>query len=31
LPSTTYHQIPKWEEALPPEVRSAIAARPATS
>jgi OFA family oxalate/formate antiporter-like MFS transporter len=31
LPSTTSHQIPAWEEALPTEVRSAAAARPATS
>jgi hypothetical protein len=31
LPSTTQHQIPEWEEALPPEVRSAPSPRPATS
>jgi MFS family permease len=31
LPSTAQHQIPEWEEALPPEVRSIIPARPATS
>jgi hypothetical protein len=31
LPSTTTHQIPRWEEALPPEVRSTISARPAAS
>jgi MFS family permease len=31
LPSTAHHQIPEWEEALPPEVRSIIPARPATS
>jgi MFS family permease len=30
LPSTAQHQIPEWEEALPPEVRSIIPARPAT-
>jgi MFS family permease len=30
LPSTRYHQIPRWEEALPPEVRSTTPARPAT-
>jgi MFS family permease len=26
LPSTTHHQIPEWEAALPPEVRSPIPA-----
>jgi MFS family permease len=31
LPSTTRHQIPGWEEALPPEIRSATPVRPATS
>jgi MFS family permease len=31
LPSTSHHQIPEWEEALPPEARSVPAARPATS
>jgi MFS family permease len=31
LPSTAHHQIPRWEEALPPEVRSTIPARSATS
>jgi MFS family permease len=31
LPSTTHHQIPGWEAALPPEVRSTTSARPATS
>jgi MFS family permease len=31
LPSTAHHQIPRWEEALPPEVRSSTSARPATS
>jgi MFS family permease len=31
LPSTTHHQIPGWEEALPPEVRSTPPAHPATS
>jgi MFS family permease len=31
LPSTTRHQIPEWEEALPPDIRSTTAARPATS
>jgi MFS family permease len=30
LPSTTYHQIPKWEEALPLEVRDPVATRSAT-
>ena len=29
LPSTAHHQLPEWEKALPPEVRSATAARPA--
>ena len=27
LPSTSHHQIPLWEEALPPEVRSDTSAR----
>jgi MFS family permease len=31
LPSTTHHQIPRWEEALPPDVRSATPVRPAAS
>jgi MFS family permease len=31
LPSTAHHQIPEWEKALPPEVRSTTAVRPATS
>jgi MFS family permease len=31
LPSTAHHQIPEWEDALPPEVRSTTAVRPATS
>jgi MFS family permease len=31
LPSTAHHQIPGWEAALPPEVRSTTSARPATS
>jgi predicted MFS family arabinose efflux permease len=31
LPSTTRHQIPGWEEALPPEIRSAPSVRPAAS
>jgi MFS family permease len=31
LPSTSHHQIPLWEEALPPEVRSDTAARPAAA
>jgi MFS family permease len=31
LPSTATRQIPAWEEALPPEVRSPVPARPATS
>ncbi len=31
LPSTAHHQIPEWEEALPPEVRSTTTVRPATS
>jgi hypothetical protein len=30
LPSTAHHQIPGWEAALPPEVRSTTSARPAT-
>jgi hypothetical protein len=30
LPATTRHQIPGWEEALPPEVPT-IPAHPATS
>jgi hypothetical protein len=30
LPSTSRHQMPRWEEALPPEVRPTIATRPAT-
>jgi MFS family permease len=29
LPSTAQRQIPRWEEALPPEVRSDTSARPA--
>jgi MFS family permease len=29
LPSTAQRQIPRWEEALPPEVKSGTAARPA--
>ena len=29
LPSTTHHQIPKWEEALPLEVRDPVATRSA--
>lgn len=28
LPTTTCHQIPKWEEALPPEVRTATGLSP---
>jgi hypothetical protein len=31
LPSTTCHQIPGWEEALPRDVRSTVSARPVTS
>jgi MFS family permease len=31
LPSTTRHQIPGWEEALPPEVRSTTPVHTATS
>jgi MFS family permease len=31
LPSTTRHQIPGWEEALPPDIRSTPPAHPATS
>jgi predicted MFS family arabinose efflux permease len=31
LPSTARHQIPRWEEALPPDLRVTPAARPATS
>ena len=31
LPSTTQHQIPKWEEALPPEIRSTTSAHSAAS
>jgi MFS family permease len=31
LPSTAHRQIPAWEEALPPEIRSTTATRPATS
>jgi MFS family permease len=31
LPSTTYHQIPKWEEALPSDVRAPVPARSAAS
>jgi MFS family permease len=29
LPSTAQHQIPRWEEALPSEIRSDTSARPA--
>ena len=31
LPSTSHHQIPAWEEALSPEVRSDPATRPAAA
>jgi MFS family permease len=31
LPSTTHHQIPRWEESLPPDVRSATSAHSAAS
>ena len=31
LPSTAHHQIPQWEEALPPEVRSSTSVRPAAA
>jgi MFS family permease len=31
LPATTHHQIPGWEEALPPEVRSTAAPRSVAS
>ena len=31
LPSTTRHQIPGWEEDLPPDVHSRPVPRPATS
>jgi hypothetical protein len=28
LPSTSHHQLPAWETALPPEVRSTPVGRP---
>jgi MFS family permease len=31
LPSTSQHQIPDWEQALPQEARSITTAQPATS
>jgi MFS family permease len=31
LPSTACHQLPEWEAALPPEVRSTLPANPAAS
>jgi len=31
LPTTAHHQIPEWEESLPPEGRSTTPARPAAS
>jgi hypothetical protein len=31
LPSTSHHQLPAWETALPPEVRSTPVGRPAAT